>query len=270
MSLDIQTSLAEIDEMYANAGADTTLGALISGEGGVGKTAMCCTAPKPILFYQFDPKGSIVIERRLKNTEKKIVPLWADQSQSPTEWKKFLDLTDKHMELGIFDLFATVVVDSLTFALEACTHYVANMAPKLKLEKNYTERPRNIPFIGDYRIIYQELMDRIKRFSAFNINLIFTSHIETEADEITGEIKSNILAYRKLKGLIPPMFTEKYVIVTKPRSGQIAERILLTQPRGRYMASSQLGLDPEEKPDFREIMKKSGLNFKDKPLLDVK
>ncbi len=266
-NLEIKKSLDEIEKMYSSSVGEDTLGALISGEPGVGKTSMICTAPKPILIYMFDPKGHMVVNRLLKKEERLIVPLWGEQSQNPTEWKKFVDLSNKHMESGLFKQVATVAVDSLTYALEACTNYVADMAPGLRMEKSYTERIRNIPFIGDYRLIYQEILDRIKLFSTHPINLIFTSHLEVEQDEITGEIRANILAFRKLKGLIPPLFTEKYVIITKPKVGGVAQRILLTQPRGRYMASSQLGLDPEEVPDFREIMKKAGLNWKDKELL---
>ncbi|MFQ5788327.1 MAG: AAA family ATPase [Thermodesulfobacteriota bacterium] len=266
--LEIKKSIEEIDGMYKeNVGEEDTLGALVSGDPGVGKTTMITTAPKPILIYMFDPKGQIVVKRNLKKNEYRIVPLWKEQSQTPTEWKRFVELSEKHMELGLFNIFATVAIDSLTFALEACTNYVADFAPSLKMEASYTNRPRNLPFLGDYRIIYQEVLDRIKRFSGYPINLIVTSHLETSADELTGEIKANILAFKKLKGLIPPLFTEKYVIVTKPGPDGFAKRILLTQPKGRYIASSQLGLEPKEEPDFKMIMEKAGLSIADKELL---
>ncbi len=271
MNLDIKASIEEINKMYKETvGPDDTLGALISGEPGVGKTTMAGTAPKPILFYMFDPKGYHVLRKKVDKGEVLIVPLWTDQSQAPTEWEKFDRMSTDHMDTGFIKQFSSVVIDSLSFALIADANYVAAVQAPAADMKGPKDRPRNIPFIGDYRFIYQNIMDKIQEFSAHPINLIMTSHITTEENELTKEIKVRLLAYGKLKNWIPPMFTEKYVLVTKPGvknpDGSV-KRMILTQPKGKYDASSQLGLDPEEEPDFGIIMKKAGFNVKNKALL---
>lgn len=271
MNLDIKASIEEINKMYKETvGEDDTLGALISGDPGVGKTTMAGTAPKPILVYMFDPKGHLVLRPLIEKGEVLVVPLWMDQSQDPTIWEKFNEMSTDHMDSGFIKQFSTVVIDSLSFCLITVANYVAAIQAPAADMKGPKDRPRNIPFIGDYRFIYQNIMDKIQEFSSHPINLIMTSHVTTEENELTKEIKVKLLAYGKLKNWIPPMFTEKYMLITKPGEknpdGSV-KRMVLTQPKGKYECSSQLGLPPEIEPDFRVIMKKAGFNVKDKALL---
>lgn len=261
----------EILSMYkSNVGSDT-FGCLIAGDAGVGKTTMIGTAPEPILVYMFDPKGYMVLREKFLEGRVLIVPLWKDQSQSPTEWKKFRELSNHHIRSGFIEsTFATVAVDSLTWCLEAATNYVADMAPDLGIEKSRTERVRNIPFMGDYRIIYQEILDKIKLFSSLPINLIFTAHMETMVNKEGTIVGRDLSVFKKLKDLIPPMFTEKYVLTTTPSGGGYAKRELLTQPKGSYrIGSTQFGnkLDPKEEPNIKHLMEKVGLTSNDKTLL---
>lgn len=256
--------LKEVQDMYTDVTGDSTFGALISAVQGMGKTTMIGTAPYPILVYMFDPKGYIVLKKQIDEGKVLVVPLWGEQSQNPTKWKQFIQLSDKHMDTGFINKFATVAVDSLTYALEALTNFTAT---EMQVATNKT-RLKNLPHLGDYRVIYQHIMDRINRFSEHPVNLIFTSHLEMVMDETTKEIKAEILAYSKLRGLLPPMFTEKYYILAdKPDATGIAKRYVITQPRNRYMASTQFELPARVEPNICKIMKDAGFTVKHKELL---
>lgn len=267
--IEVKTSLAEIDEMYADAGGNT-LGCLISGDPGTGKTTLLGTAPKPILIYMFDPRGHIVLREKISKKEVVVVPLWNENSQSPSEWGKFSELTNKHCESGFIDRFATVGIDSLTFALEALTNFTAVEMQGITKKT----RVKNLLHMGDYRVVYQHILDKIKQLANHKIHLICTSHLETTQDEVSGKVTTHILAYKKLQGLLPALFTEKYAVVTRPgSSGGVAKRVLLTQPEGRIqLASSQLGLEPvyDLKPgveSLTNIIRAAGVDVNEKELV---
>jgi hypothetical protein len=105
--------------------------------------------------------------------------------------------------------------------------------------------------------------------SAQECNFIATAHLVNQQDELTGEVIAELDTYKTLKSRVPILFTEKYVLQTKETSTGV-ERYLLTQPKGRYRASTQLGkdgiFDREEIPDLKLLMQKAGLDVSDKPL----
>lgn len=269
MTLEVTKTVEELEQLYDDTIGKDTFGCLIMGERGMGKTTMIGTAPKPILVYMFDPKGSQVLTPLIKEKKCLVIPLWGDKSQEPTKWREFKSFVTEHVETGFLKKFATVAVDSTTFLLEALTHHVSSTAHTLGLEKAIKPRPRNIPFQGDYRIIYQEVIDTIQDFSTQPINLIYTAHLEPEKNELTGDITMDISAYKKLRSFMPAMFTEKYVIRTKPlqtgKDGKkFSPRFIMTQPSGMYNASTQFeNMDYEEKPDIKYLMEKAGLDNSD-------
>lgn len=269
MNLPYNKEHTEILSMYKEAvGEHDTFGCLIAGDAGSGKTAMLGTAPTPTLVYMFDPKGYLTLRDLFKEGKCLIVPLWTDQSQSPTEWGKFRKLVKSHIESGfIKDSFASVGVDSLTWALEACANYIGDAAENFGMEKSRTPRPRNMPFMGDYRLIYQEITDVIKQLSGLPVNLMFTGHLEVVKNKEGVPIGRELSVFRKLKDLIPPMFTEKYSLRIKQGVYE-----LLTEQTGSYtIASTQLGkgglLKAIEKPSIKYLMEKVGMTINEKPPL---
>lgn len=266
-TIDINKEFSEIETMYSDTvGEKDTFGCLAMGEFGSGKTRFVTTAPMPAIVYMFDPKGAAVLRKYRQEKRILVVPLWNDNSQKPFIWKKFKAMIDRHVEEGFLRNFATVSIDSFTYLSEAVTHEVAaHIGPEADV-KVRKDRPRNNPFEGDYRIIYQEVIDTIKKISGEPVNLILTAHLDTIENAISGEITKDIKAYKGLRALLPPMFTEKYVFRER-RKGSDTEYYIMTQPRGMYRASTQLGGDgvfeAEEVPDLKALMSKVDLDTSD-------
>lgn len=246
----------------------STVGFLIMGKQGMGKTTLLGTAPFPILVYSFDLNGQIVLREKIEEGKVLVIPFWSDKSEKPVEWARFHDMFHEHKESGFHDFFATVAVDSITYAIESLIWCEVE-----RMNKESTKKREDLnPFIGDYRVFQRKFIDFTKEIGEGDYNLIFTAHLQPESDEITGEVSMEIVAPNKLRSLLAGLFTEKYCLIP----GKVPNsRTLLTQPKRRYTASSQLaslaGLPPEiDNPNLFEFMKQAGLNPQNKePLTKV-
>lgn len=238
--------------------------ALIMGIYGSGKTTFLTTGVKPILIDSFDPRGTIGIELALENEIKAgnlvIRKWWDETSSSPKVYKEWEKQWMKDVETGMLKHFGTYAIDSATTFIDALANQVAYQAGR---------KDRQLA-IQDYPVIYNTLKNVIKMSAAQETNFLLTAHLVTTQDEITGEVLAELDTYKKLKSQIPLLFTEKYIIITK-QTPKGVERVILTQPTGRYVASSQFALkgllEPKEVADLKVIMKKAGLSTTDKPSL---
>ncbi len=268
--LEIKTAISEIDNMYAQNDM-SRFSMLVSGYPKTGKTRLLLTCPRPILIYSFDPKGTLILREAIKEGWCKVMTYWGEHSQEPSEYFRFEEDFERHIEQGFFNYFGTVCIDSFTFFMEALTNQTAEALGDVKMGEKGTKQKRilNLPHIGDYRVIYNTTRDVIKLASNEDCNFVMTSHLETYENELTKEVSTDILTYKKLKGLIPAMFTENYIMTTKDTADG-PKHWLQTKTYGRFKAGSQLGnndvFDLYEPPDIKALMKKAGLEVKDKAI----
>lgn len=254
-----------LNTMYQEEGKSNNFSAIVMGIYGSGKTTLITTSPKPILIDSFDPNGTVALERdfqkEIKNGEIVIRKFWDENVKNPTQHKLWEKQFEEDKKTGYLNFFGTYAIDSMTTWIDA----IANRVSK--------DRGRKDPklAIQDYTIIYDHVKDTIKSISSFNCIFILTAHLVLEQDNITGAVTAELKTYKGLKADIPLLFTEKYVMLTKPDPQKGVRYSLLTKSAGKYIASTQLGnngrFKPEEEPDIKKLLEKAGMPVKDKPNL---
>lgn len=264
--IEVNKRLEEIDSMYEDS-VNTPMSALILGGPGVGKTSLALTGPKPILVDSFDPRGTVIL-RKFKQEHPKdlyIRTFWNEDSQKPTEYMKWERTIDKDLSTNFLSEFGTYSCDTFTTMLDALTNATASA-------KN---RVDNLPAIQDYRIIYNTVRDIIKKMASQSCVFLMMGHIEFDKNDLTGEVTASIAAFKGLKTIVPPLFTEKYVLLVKnmrDENGK-AKRVLLTDHKGMYSASTQIGagiFQAEEEPNIKSLLLKAGLPYNDKMIINTK
>lgn len=276
-TLEVKKTIQEIDKTYKDMmGDQVSFSCLLMGIYGSGKTRCACTGRLPILVDVFDPKGSVIFHtdpylNKLRTEGKlKIRPYWSENSQEPSQYKKWEKQWQADCKSGFLSLFGTYVIDSGTSWLEAMANYVSRRKGG---KRNYELDGRIITGnleIQDYIPIYGLVMDMIKLSSSHGCDFIYTAHLLTVEDEVTGKIVAVLDTYKRLKSKIPKCFSEKYVMVKRDASGGPIHELLI-HSTGKYEASSQLmasgKLGDIEEPDLKKLLKKAGLPTEDKPIL---
>jgi len=257
----VEKQMAEIQAAYD----DTTenFSALVQGEPGVGKTRFIGTGRLPILIDSFDPKGTIILRRVYGDLMDKglllVRTFWNESYKDPKMYTKWEGLWERDIANKFFDNFGTYGIDSLSTFIDA-------MANEVSDEKG---RKEGTLAIQDYIPLYNNLKDIVKITASQDCDFILTGHLEPVKNEVTGGVKSELAVFGKLKVQIPLLFTEKYVLTTKPSSDG-TKYILLTQSTHRHTASTQLGAEGvfkrEEEPNIKNLLKKAGLPTTDKTI----
>ena len=274
--LQVQKTIDEIQAMYNSMmGDQIAFSCLLMGVFGSGKTLTACTGRLPILIDMFDPKGSIVLhaDPHLKELvkQKKIIvrPFWKEDSQKPSEYSRWEKQWKSDCESGFLSLFGTYILDSGTTWIEALANYISKTKGG---KRNYDLGGKNITGnleIQDYIPMYNMIMDMVKLTSSHGCDFIYTAHLLTIEDEVTGSITAVLDTYKKLRSKLPKLFSEKYVIAKTPAPGG-AKHELLLHSTGKYEASSQLmasgKLDAKEEPNIKKLLEKAGLPTADKPI----
>jgi len=220
-----------INQVYKPKFLSPSLSILLQGEPGVGKTRLLATAPLPLLIYSFDPKGVLVLHNYYKELLDsgmiQYLTYWGDDSSNPTEYLKWEKDWETHIVSGYLNQFGTVAVDSFTTWMEA--------AGNAWLQEKNTRRKDGKALdnlaIGDYPGLYNLTRTMIKRTAACDTNFILTAHLEAEKDELTGLIRYVLSTYKGLKTIVPPLFSEKWVM-NKRVIGQEVKYEILTNNQG--------------------------------------
>lgn len=255
----------DLKKVYTPPFISPSLSILLQGEPGVGKTRLLATAPLPLLIYSFDPKGILVLHNHYQELIDsgmiQYITYWGDDSSNPTEYLKWEKDWEEHVNTGYLSQFGTVSIDSFTTWMEAAANaWLAERNTRRKDGKALDNLA-----IGDYPGLYNLTRTMIKRTSACDVNFILTAHLEAEKDELTGLIRYVLSTYKGLKTIVPPLFSEKWVM-NKRVVGQEVQYSILTNNQGLYTASTQLkGLDIREQPNIKNLLKKAGLPYNDKP-----
>lgn len=255
----------DLKRIYSPVDITPNMTVLFQGEPGSGKTLTVTTAPKPVLYYSFDPNKMMVLHTQapelLRSGMIQYIPYWNESYSSPTEYLRWEKDWEEHISSGYLDQFGTVCIDSFTTWIEAAGNEVLR-------RKNMTRKagiPTDQLAQGDYPLLYNLTRDMIKRTSSCDCNFILTAHLEAEKDELTQQIRYVLSTYKGLKTIVPPLFTEKWVM-QKRAVGTEVKYSILTNNKGLYTASTQLkGLDIQEEPDIKKLLQKAGLPANDKP-----
>ena len=253
--------IADVRKMYEEDPRAKRFNALIMGRTGTGKTHLLTTCRKPVLLHSFDPggsltralqpdikKGNIVVDNRFEE----------DSVEDPRAWvlweRTFRDLRAKKA----FNYFGTYAVDGLTSAGEVLMNQIVKVD---------TKNTTGIPQLQNYLRQQITLVNMIRQALMLPCDVIFTGHIGTEKDEVTGTIVTALFVSGKLVIKIPLLFDEVYVTQVR-RSSSGSSYGILTTNDGLYQARTRMGggvFLPFEEPDIKALLKKAGKDYEDKP-----
>lgn len=269
MPYDAKKELEKVKAHYSQDPLQKRFSALITGESNSGKTYMLRTARLPIHIDSFDPGGTKCLRDLIESGDIVVDTFFEDEDpynpKAYAEWKKRLEL---RLQIGYFDLFGTYCIDSLTTFSDAVMNSqlagrgMAGQAPMFNID--YT--PQKI-----------EIENRVRQIMNLNCDFILTGHLERLVKLINidkkgirqEEVRYRLMITGKAVMTIPLLFDELYVATG---SGKNPRRKLLVNSLGEYIARSRLcgagKLAVEEDPNIKGLLKKVGLEWKDKKRLE--
>lgn len=273
MPYDAQSELKKVREFYAGDPLQKRFSALVTGETNAGKTFLLRTARKPIHIDSFDPGGTKCLRDLIDAGDVIADTQWeSDDPYEPKSFAAWMKATDLRLQLGYFQQFGTYCIDSATTFGEAVMNYQLNMASRAG------ETPQHR---RDYMPQKTFMTNYIKKLMRIPCDFILTGHlreikklirIDTSTGIATEEIKYRFYTTGQAVVTIPLLFDEIYVITGKEgRDGP--KREMLIDSLGTYVARSRLKakglLSAVEEPDIKGLLKKIGLDWADKPKLEI-
>jgi hypothetical protein len=155
---------------------------LLYGQAGSGKTTMIGTFPTPILYFNLTTEGSINTLRGDPET------FYYDIDSSDTLTKKMI-IVEANMKKGYFP-FKTVAVDSLSFLVEMF----------IRERRLYQEAKNKGLTQADWGMVANTVNDALHRINAWeNCTKVYTAGVDTEKDELTGDIEGYPKMFKTLQ-----------------------------------------------------------------------
>lgn len=258
----------ELKKAFEEKNDRVNFSALVIGDRKTGKTSLLKTARKPVLLDLFDPGGWLPLKKEIDAGEIIVRDFSDEISDDPKQFRRWEKSWINDLNSGFFDLFGTYCIDSLTTFLGALSNAIRKEAPIDS--KDGKKRRKGSLSISDYQPLYATIEDIIKSTSSTGVDFILTAHLETDKDELTGEILTDLAAFKGLKSRLPILFSEVWV-AQKKQTAKGVEYQLLTNDKGRTKAGSRLSslnepFSLEEPADIKHLLKKAGLPFDDKPI----
>jgi len=279
MAYDYRKELKRVTDYYSGDPLQKRLSILLTGETNSGKTYMLRTARMPAHVDSFDPGGTKCIRdliRSKDNPEGQVIADTRYENDDPfnpdkfAQWKKD---TDMRLEIGYFNHFSTYMLDSATTWGDAVMGY--GMAGKGRAGEVPMHRK-------DYNPQKVEMINYIKKLMRLPCDFILTGHlreikkllyVDSKTGVATEEIKYRFYTTGQAVVTIPLLFDELYVIRGKRMGKDGPERELLIDSLGEYIARSRLKakglLDSIEEPHIKKLLRKVGMDYSDKPKLEL-
>lgn len=274
MSYDYKKELERVKKHYEGDPLQKRFSALVTGETNAGKTYLLNTARFPVHIDSFDPGGSKCLEPWIKKGDIVVDTSFEREDPfDPTAYAQWKKSTEIRFQIGYFDHFGTYALDSLT------TFGDAVMGSVMAGAKGGS-RAGEVPMHRrDYNPQKVEIVNYIRKLMNLTCDFILTGHLRRNdeilnIDKISGVV-SKLTEYRlHVTGqaviTIPLLFDELWVLTG---TGNPPKRDILTDSLGKYIARSRLKknekLDAKESPNIKEILKKAGFGYEDKPKLEI-
>ena len=198
----------------------TNLKCMIIGDISTGKSTFASTFPQPIKVLDWD-RGALSYEG-----------IEGDASQYTSDLMGWSTFTREVISLKKENPFKTVVLDSMTFASDACMQATLTEIPT----KNV---PKGLPEKGHYAVLKNKLMGVIRNLVTLDCNIVIICHTQVLKDEATGRLLVVPNLVGKLQKTLPGLFDEVYYSSVKDTEGK-KEYLLQTAIDGYYNARSRL------------------------------
>lgn len=270
---DYKKELKKVKEFYAGDPLQKRFSALVCGGTNAGKTFLLRTARLPIHIDSFDPGGTKCLKDLIEKGDVVADTQWeSDDPFSPTVFARWMKATDMRFQIGYFNHFGTYCLDSATTFGDAVMNY------QLATKSRAGEAPQHR---HDYNPQKVYMTNYIKKLMRLPCDFILTGHlreikklirVDAKTGIATEEIKYRFLTTGQAVVTIPLLFDEIYVLTGKDGRGRDPKREMLIDSLGEYIARSRLKanglLNATEPPDIKALLKKIGLDWKDKPRLE--
>ena len=274
MAYDHTKELKKVKEYYDGDPLQKRFSALVTGETNAGKTYLLRTARRPIHIDSFDPGGTKCLRDLIKKGDIVADTQWeSDDPFSPDTFAKWMKAVDIRFKIGYYEKFATYCLDSATTFGDTVMNY------QLASKSRAGEPPRHRV---DYNPQKIHMTNYIKKLMRLPCDFVMTGHlreikklvrIDTKTGIATEDIKYRFYTTGQAVVTIPLLFDEIYVMTGKDGRGREPKREMLIDSLGTYVARSRLKanglLDATEPPDIKALLKKIGLDWKDKPRLEI-
>lgn len=279
MPYDYKNELKKVTDYYNGDPLQKRFSALVTGETNAGKTFLLRSARLPIHVDSFDPGGTKCLNDMIRKKENPNGQIVADtkwESDNPfapdkfAEWKKSIDI---RLAINYFHKFGTYCIDSAT------TWGIAVMNYQMASKDDAGGVPQHR---RDYNPQKVEMVNYIHKLMRIPCDFILTGHLReikklVRVDTKTGisyeDIKYRFYTTGQAVITIPLLFDEIYVLTGRDGKGREPTREMLIDSLGEYVARSRLKangkLDAVEPPNIKGLLKKIGLDWHDKPKLEV-
>lgn len=259
--LQTKNSIASLQQLYSTT--DAHYNALVYGPSGTGKSYACSTLPKPILYFCFDPKGYKIkpLTDAMDRGEIILVDLGNENAAKPSMITTFQDVLNAVIKDGSIDKINTIVIDSLTTMCDAMMNQICKHAGIAIADDSGIGM--KTPEIKQWGLQISNMRNVLKKVQSLPIHLVCLAHIESDKDEVSGKMHSALSVTKKLKVMLPLLFSECYVSQVKKKgvnkdgsinyqySWLIANNGIL---EAKSRASSYGITDKEIPQDFKKIM----------------
>lgn len=273
MAYSANDELKKVRSYYAGDALQKRFSALVTGETNAGKTYILRTARKPIHIDSFDPGGTKCLQDLIDKGDVIADTQWEDDDPfNPDKFAKWMKATDLRFQIGYFNQFGTYALDSATTFGDAVMGY------QLAGRGQAGETPN---WGKDYVPQKTFMTNYIRKLMRLPCDFVLTGHLREirkvlAVDNKTGVVREDVKYRFYTTGqavvTIPLLFDEIYVIVGEEgRDGP--RRKMLVDSLGTYIARSRLKangrLNSIEEPDIKSLLKKIGLDWSDKPKLEM-
>lgn len=262
MPIDASVEAGKLRTMYKEDTRQDLASILMTGESGKGKTFSLRTAPKPVHVDSFDPRGTKSIRDGVDDGW--LIPdvrFENDDPLNPHAFKLWTKEFEARRVGKYFNSIGTYVLDSASTFTEAVMN-------KIQFDR---KAPGTVPlWEKDYHPQKVELRKWISKCMSLPCHFIMTGHLDVQKDKDGNIVARRFLMTGKGAITIPLLFDEIWVLENKNTSRGL-EYYTVLQSTGMFLARSRLAgtgrLSATEPTNLREIFKKAGLNYEDKPAI---
>lgn len=269
----VPEEIARLVEQQRSYSTGKTVSILIRGDKGIGKTEVIAkTARPPILIHSFDPRGTIHLEKEIR--EGRVIvdrTFEAEDARSPQAYVKWERIFDQYMQRDIFSRFGTYFLDSLTFWLTAAQNHVATLTSAVKGTPLAADGQLEIKGWG---VLTHMLQYMVQLCNSLPCDFVLSAHSRLYQDQSSGMMLEGIAVPPSLQIPIPSLFSEYYYMVVdsngKPNSLGIKPRKFLVYNTGRSIAGTRIGrgkFSMYMDADISKLLKTAGWEWEDKPLI---
>lgn len=223
------------------------------------------------MILQTDPGGSTSLGTFADRDDVVVVDFSGDDPKDPTQYEALSKFIYEMKADKVWDQIGTVALDSITTFSDILMNAI--LAANGRVDKGSRERLSHgkgsvvaIPELRDYQLQMEKIADTIGYLSSISSDFICIGHVEMSRDEVSGRMFAAPMVTGKLSQKLPILFDEIYISQVDAKRDS-ADYYFLTGPEGIYQARSRLNyngqLDTREKPDFKNILRKAGLDSND-------